>query len=375
MADPDELGAEDLLGWLGLLRLPLAPREKLEVLARHPRPASLFARGARPRGALGRLVAAVDPARLEADRRWMQGAECRLVTLAHPSYPRRLAEIPDPPVALFVRGDLGPVEPAVAVVGSRRATPAGRELAFALAASLARAGLAIVSGMAVGVDAEAHRGAIAAHGPTVAVLGGGLGRPYPRANLTLIETVARRGAVVSEYPPTMEPLPRNFPSRNRIISGLSLGVIVVEAAERSGSLITARLAGEQGREVFAVPGPVASPLSRGCHALLKQGAKLVESTADVLDELVVEGLSRDPWPTPPGTAASGGEAPSRPVPAAAERVLRCVDYAPTTMDIVVERSGLTPDVVSSMLLTLELSGHLRSEPGGFYSRSARGTGR
>ena len=200
--------------------------------------------------------------------------------------PPRLLAIPDHPAVLFLRGDSGVLAaPQVAIVGSRRATPAGARIARRLAGELAAHGLVVTSGLAQGVDAEAHRGALEAGGRTVAVLGSSLDRVYPAAHRSLAERIAGQGALVSEFPFGTPPVPWNFPWRNRIISGLSLGVVVVEAAARSGSLVTARLAGDQGREVFAVPGSILNPLSSGCHRLLRDGAKLVERVEDVLEEL------------------------------------------------------------------------------------------
>jgi DNA processing protein len=203
-----------------------------------------------------------------------------------PSYPRLLAQIDDPPGALFVRGTLEPCDAlAVAIVGARHATAYGRRVAHQLAGALARAGYTVVSGLARGIDAAAHRGALDAGGRTLAVLGSGVLSVYPPEHADLAVEVARQGAVISEAPPLASPQPGAFPSRNRIVSGLTLGTVVVEAADRSGALITARLAGEQGREVFAVPGPIDSRMSRGCHKLIRDGAKLVESVDDILEEL------------------------------------------------------------------------------------------
>jgi DNA processing protein len=219
--------------------------------------------------------------------------------------------------------------------------------------------------MALGIDAASHKGALKG-GKTVAVWGTGLDKPYPPRNRELAQQILEQGVIVSEFPPGTPPLPTHFPRRNRIISGLAVGTLVVEAAKQSGSLITARLASEQGREVFAIPGSIHNPMARGCHRLLRDGAKLVESAADILEELgPLLGLEASPQ----AAATSGGadaEAPNQDPEYAL--LLNSLDFAPTSVDALVERTGLTPDVVSSMLLMLELQGHVEAAPGGRYSR-------
>ena len=234
-----------------------------------------------------RLAAArQDDARFERELALAERCGVAILTLADAAYPARLRTIPDPPLALYVRGALAAAdEAAVAVVGARRASLYGLQCADRLSQDLALRGLTVVSGLAVGIDGAAHRGALRAGGRTLAVLGSGLARVYPPAHERLAEEVAGRGAVLSEYPLEAEPFPGHFPQRNRIISGLSLGVVVVEASARSGALITADCALEQGREVFAVPGPMTSVTSEGTHRLLKQGARLVTSVEDILEEL------------------------------------------------------------------------------------------
>lgn len=247
------------------------------------------------------------------------------------------------------------------MVGSRNPSVEGRRNAEEFAEYLAHCGLVITSGMALGIEAASHKGALKG-GTTVAVWGTGLDKPYPHWNRELAEEIAAKGLVLTEFPPGTPPLPTHFPRRNRIISGLSVGTLVVEAARQSGSLITARLANEQGREVFAIPGSIHNPMARGCHQLLRNGAKLVESAADIFEELAPQ-LDL-PRPAAAATDASGA-APEDPE---YKLLLNSLDYAPTSVDALVERTGLTPDVVSSMLLMLELQGQVAASPGGRYSR-------
>lgn len=305
-------------------------------------------------------LAAPNWAAVEADLAWADGPGRWILDLADARYPLRLREIPDPPPLLFVVGDpLVLSTPQIAVVGSRNPTRSGAETAQAFAADLARHGYTITSGLALGIDAAAHRGALAAGGRTIAVAGTGPDRVYPAKHRDLAAEIAGNGAVVSEFPPGTPVSPGNFPRRNRVISGLGLGVLVVEAALQSGSLVTARHAMEQGREVFAMPGSVHNPLARGCHALIRDGAKLVETTAHVLEEL---GFSlAEPPPA--------RNAPREQWDADYVALLECLGHDPATVDKLVERSGLTANVVSSMLLVLELEGYVESRAGGAYVRS------
>ena len=276
-----------------------------------------------------------------------------LMTLADPDYPKTLLEIADPPAMLYCKGTRALLnQPGLGIVGSRNATPQGVRDAEAFAHALSDAGLTIVSGLALGIDAAAHRGGLAGAGSSVAIIGTGLDRIYPARNKALAHQLAENGLIVSEFPLGTAPLPGHFPRRNRLISGLSRGVLVVEAAPNSGSLITARVATEQGREVFAIPGSIHSPLARGCHALIKQGAKLVESAADILDELawqqrLAPPVLRETLPDP---------------------VLDALDGAPTTLDTLAQRTGLTLDALSAKLLTLELDGRIAPLPGGRYQK-------
>lgn len=299
------------------------------------------------------LLAGPDAAQYDATQSWLALPGNSLVTLADTDYPKSLLEIPDPPALMFCKGQRELLNrAALGIVGSRNATPQGLRDAEAFAQALSDAGLTIVSGLALGIDAAAHRGGLAGAGSSIAVVGTGLDRVYPAKNQALAHQLAETGLIVSEFPLGTPPLPHHFPRRNRIISGLARGVLVVEAAPDSGSLITARVATEQGREVFAIPGSIHSPLSRGCHALIKQGAKLVESAADILDELA--------WShrlAPPAFAETG-----------ADPVLDAFDGAPASLDALALRTGLTLDALSAKLLALELEGRIAALPGGRYQK-------
>lgn len=316
-----------------------------------------------------RLLTADNAAAVDAALAWGSQAGQHILTLADPEYPRRLLDIADPPTVLYVRGSLPALaQPAIAIVGSRNATPQGEGNARAFAGALANAGLAIVSGLALGIDAAAHRGALATSGTTVAVIGTGADRLYPARNRDLAMEIADKGAIVSEFPLGTPAAAANFPRRNRLISGLSDGVLVVEAAVESGSLITARMAGEQGREVFAIPGSIHSPQSRGCHRLIRQGAKLVETAADVLEELPLRPFS-------PARQAGAGNGSGLAAAAAgreeeSERVIGCFGFDPVTIDELVARCGLTAEALSVILLQLELDGRVASLPGGRLQRLA-----
>ena len=298
---------------------------------------------------------------VDAALAWVEQPGSALVTLADATYPRMLLEIPDPPPLLYARGRVELLQrPALAVVGSRNATAQGAANAESFAKALSGSGLTIVSGLALGIDAAAHRGGLAAPGSTVAVLGTGIDVVYPRTNATLAAQIAERGLLLSEFPLGTGALASNFPRRNRLISGLAQGCLVVEAALASGSLITARSAAEQGREVFAVPGSIHSPVSKGCHALIKSGAKLVESAEDVLGELG-------------GFRASGFASTVQSAEVAQSSVgdaglLEHMGHDPVDIDALCVRAGLSPEQVSSELLRLELAGRVAALPGGLFQR-------
>lgn len=304
---------------------------------------------------------------VERDLAWLQAPGNRLVAYTDAAYPGRLRLLPDPPLALFVRGDLDLLDmPQLAVVGSRHPTTGGARTARQFAAHLAAAGLVISSGLAAGIDAAAHAGALAADGLTLAVAGTGLDRVYPAGNRELAHRIAAEGLLISEFPIGTPPRPGHFPRRNRIIAGLALGTLVVEAALQSGSLITARLASEAGREVFAIPGSIHNPMARGCHRLIRDGAKLVETADDVLEELgpLLSDIVRAPGAS--DTLASDGAPVS--LDTQERDVLAAMGFDPTTTDEIVERTGFPANEVSSILLLLEMRGHVSSGAGGQFTR-------
>lgn len=297
---------------------------------------------------------------------WLAQPRHEILVWSDPRYPERLRAIPDPPILLFINGDTSLLStPQLAVVGSRNPTPTGVETAGAFAAVLAQVGLTITSGLALGIDAAAHRGALSVSGRTVAVAGTGLDRVYPARHRALAHEIAASGVLVSEFPLGAPPKREHFPQRNRLISGLSLGVLVVEAAIQSGSLITARLAGEQGREVFAIPGSIHSPLARGCHALIRQGAKLVETAQDILEELGPQ-LGDIACMTHTTTATRDVD-----VDHSTHELLAAMAYDPVDIDTLAQRCGLTIGMISSMLLQMELRGLVAACPGGKYLRTCK----
>ncbi len=295
-------------------------------------------------------------AELSAAHAWLREPGHHVVCLADPAYPSRLHNVPDAPALLYVAGDVALLDrPALAIVGSRSPTPRGAADARAFAKALSDAGLCIVSGLALGVDAAAHRGGLDGLSSSIAVVGTGIDRIYPPGNARLAREIAECGAIVSEFALGTPPMRRNFPRRNRIIGGIGLGCLVVEAAMHSGSLITAKEAADYGRDVFALPGSIHSPLSKGCHWLIKQGAKLVECADDVLQELGV------------AVASASQIAESRRAPADCEaRLLEALGTETLCVDVLCERTGLTAEVASAMLLTLELDGYVARLAGGLY---------
>ena len=295
---------------------------------------------------------------------WLEQPGNAVVTLADAAYPRLLLEIADPPAVLYCRGHTELLNrPALALVGSRNATAQGNSNAEQFARSFSTAGLTIVSGLAQGIDAAAHRGGLAGGGSTIAVLGTGADITYPQGNAALAAEIASRGLLLSEFALGTKALAHNFPRRNRLISGLAQGCLVIEAALASGSLITARAAAEQGREVFAVPGSIHSPLSKGCHALIKSGAKLVESAEDVLAEL--SAFRRTGFAsTRAAASAAGATGPT----GGDEPLLVCMGFDPVDVDSLCARAGLPAERVSAELLRLELAGRIAVLPGGLYQR-------
>lgn len=324
-------------------------------------------------GVTGRLAAAIKGHPLtdavKKELALIDRSDYSIITMTDPDYPGLLIEIPDPPPFLYVYGRLGDCSRNIAVVGSRNATAYGRFTAERLCSEMAAAGMAIVSGMALGIDTAAHKGALAASGKTIAVLGTGLERVYPAANRDLFHRIAESGAVITEFPLKAGPDAHHFPVRNRIISGISLGTIVVEAARKSGSLITARLAAEQNREVFAVPGNVHSAKSAGTHLLIKQGAKLVETMADVFEELphaVTSHMARNQIP-PEAVLPVGAPKGLPPTLSADEQqVMSALGPYPVHIDVLVRSLGADPGALSALLMRMELKGIVAQAPGKMF---------
>ena len=299
-----------------------------------------------------------EKAKRDLDRAFKKGY--KIITLADNAYPPLLLEIPDPPPILYVCGNLKTSLLNIAIVGSRNATKYGLTITRHLGADLATLGITVVSGMALGIDTAAHYGALAGHGNTIAVLGSGLDRIYPASNKSLFYKIAEQGAVISEFPLDTEPESHNFPQRNRIISGICQGTVIVEATKRSGSLITARMAAEQNRDVFAVPGSVHSFKSTGTHTLIKQGAKLVENAQDIVEEF---DLVLTPPPAPENT---GAKTPMELTPDES-RVLKLLGPYPTHIDNLVRKLSIAPGSLSSILLHLELKGLIQQSPGNLFA--------
>jgi DNA processing protein len=371
--------ADELAAWVRLTSVPgIGGESQRHLLKAFGLPTAIFAAGGPAvRSVIGaelaeRLASHDASAGIEAALAWAAEPGNRIVTLADAAYPQALLTTADPPVLLYVKGRAELLNrPALAIVGSRNATKQGEANAEAFAASVAAAGLTVVSGLALGIDAAAHRGALgvqAGSGSTIAVIGTGADRIYPARNEALTRAIVERGCVVSEFPLGTAALPGNFPRRNRLIAGISLGCLVVEAAEKSGSLITARLAADAGREVFAIPGSIHSPLAKGCHQLIRQGAKLVESAQDILEELRWEKVGGG------ATAARAGPAAAAAPDDESAALLAQLDDTPVSLDALAARSGLTPGDLLAMLLSMELEGRVAQLPGGLYQRVSRGQG-
>ncbi|HET8941034.1 MAG TPA: DNA-processing protein DprA [Rudaea sp.] len=369
---PITLGHDETRAWLSLLRAPeLGASIIRDLLSRH---GSANAAIAHVRGeprvpeSARAWLAAPETAIIANDLAWLDDPAHHLIVIASDDYPSLLRDAPNPPAALFVVGDPTCLWSAqIAIVGARSATPSGLANARAFARAFAQAGNVVTSGLAEGIDGAAHAATLDAGGITIAVLGTGPDVIYPRQHTQLAQRIIERGALVSEFPPGTPGKPKNFPRRNRIIAGLALGTLVIEAGLKSGSLITARLAAEQGREVFAVPGSIHSPLARGCHKLIREGAKLIETAQEVLDEL--HGVS--------GLLAQGlrarldaaDDATANPTISAQDRdpeytrLLAALDATPCALDELSARTGLPAASLSSMLLMLELDGTVSSDNG------------
>ncbi|MGJ7534937.1 MULTISPECIES: DNA-processing protein DprA [Variovorax] len=373
----------ELAGWLRLSLTPgIGDGAARRLLAAFGLPEGVFAQ---PHAALREVVSSAQAEALlqppvglqtQIDQTWQwlhttdNGVSRRVVTLGDASYPASLLEMADPPLMLYVVGaasfDLTQLGHSIAVVGSRNPTPQGATNARSFARALGEAGLPVVSGLALGVDGAAHQGALDAAGDaprlaTVAVVGTGLDRVYPARHRDLAHRITLQGLIVSELPLGTPPLTQNFPKRNRLIAGLARGTLVVEAALQSGSLITARLTSEQGKEVFAIPGSIHSPQSRGCHALIRQGAKLVESVSDILEEL-------PPLGAPVAAAAPAGN--GHPAAATEDPLLEALGFDPVSLDALSARTGWSAAALQAKMLELELEGHISRLPGGLFQRAA-----
>ena len=383
VTDPEELAA-----WLRLLETPQVGRlAARRLLAAFGSPqAVLEASVAARRAVVGQAAAAalaVAPvgicALVQSTVDWLacvQGSPRSVLTLADANYPALLLESADPPLLLYALGRIDLLQsPSVAVVGSRDATPQGKDNARAFASHISQAGLTIVSGLALGIDGAAHEGALEGRGSTIAVVGTGLDRVYPRRHHDLARRIAESGLLISEYALGTPPLAHHFPQRNRIISGLARATLVVEATLQSGSLITARLALESGRDVYAVPGSIHAPQSRGCHSLIKQGAKLVESAQDVLEEFDLPVMILRPTDsagTASATAVNPTEAASNPQTMEVQRVLDAMGYDPVGLDALIDRTGCSAPELNVRLLDLELNGQVARLPGQLFQRLGRG---
>jgi DNA processing protein len=365
-SNPTLNASSDLSYWLALSRAPgVGSRTFLDLLETHS-PAQLFSESSSALASLGLKPAAVEAIKkpdwqqIEADLAWSRGPDQHIITFDDPLYPPQLKQIADPPPVLFVRGDPAFLSrPQIAIVGSRNPSSLGRDTAFQFARALGAHGFVITSGLALGIDAAGHEGALHGQGSTVAVTGTGPDRIYPAANKNLAMRIAAQGALATELPPGTPAKAYHFPRRNRIISGLCRGLLVVEAAKESGSLITARLALEQNREVFAIPGSIHNPLARGCNALIREGAKLVETVQDILEELG-QYYQEDMNYAPPQEQSM--------LDLEQQTLLNLVMYDPTSIDDLVEKTGKSVETIASMLLILELNSYVSAVAGGCYTR-------
>ncbi len=356
--------------WARLQVTGLAPRPIVDLLRAFGTPEAVLAakpaqrRKVVPASAARLLDAGPDAQRLETTLAWLALPASELVAWDDVDYPRALLEIGDPPPVFYCMGRRDLLSrPALAIVGSRNATPQGTADAEAFASALSAAGLTIVSGLALGIDAAAHRGGLRGAGSSIAVVGTGPDRVYPASNRALAHDLAAHGLIVSEFAPGTPPLPQNFPRRNRVVSGLARGILVVEATISSGSLITARLAGEQGREVFALPGSIHSPFSKGCHKLLREGAKLVETAQDVLEELNFAPVGAKVARSDVKVDTADDElTPDE------RSVIAALGFAPAGVDSIAARTTLAAETIAAALLSLELAGRVAPLPGGLWQR-------
>lgn len=357
---------QEIDAWILLSKLEISPRKRLSLLQAFDSPSEIFQAS---RKALLEVpgisehnadkIISLSKEGVDKEKLIMEKVGAKILTIFDPLYPPNLKEIYDPPVALYLRGEIREEDKfAVAVVGTRRPTQYGRSVAHKLASELVQRGFSVVSGLARGIDTSAHRGALDGGGRTIAVLGCGIDICYPQENKELMEEIAQNGAVVSEFAPGAPPQPWHFPLRNRVISGLSFGTVIVQAPEGSGALITADLALEQGREVFAVPGNIEDPRSKGPHQLIKEGAKLVEFVEDIITELGIPGQISHPVPNPPP--------PSLFLPPEEEQLLKVLSYEERYIGDISREAGLPPAQVASLLTLLELKGLVKKLPGDHF---------
>ncbi len=349
--------------WLALLRTPGVGSKTFVNLLQSFSPQQLFSQSRASLSALKLKEKSIDFIQspdwdlINQDLNWLEQDKNDIITILDPLYPSQLQEISSPPPLLFLRGNKQLLsQPQIAIVGSRNPSAIGKQTAIDFAYSLAQQGFTITSGLALGIDAASHQGALNAKGHTIAITGTGLDRVYPARNKDLATEIAKMGLLISEFPPGTSAKANHFPRRNRIISGLSIGLLVIEAAKQSGSLITARMALDENREVFAIPGSIHNPLARGCNALIKQGAKLVENTQDIFDELNI--INQQDIETPQEKEQSTLDLEQ-------QKLLNLIMFSPTSVDWLVQESGLSAEVISSMLLMFELQGTIANAPGGY----------
>lgn len=357
---------QEIDAWILLSKLEISPRKRIALLQAFDSPCEIFRAskeallevpGITEQNA--EKILSLSKEKVDKERRIMEKVGAKLLTILDSGYPPNLKEIYDPPVVLYIRGEIREEDKfAVAIVGTRRPTQYGKNVAHKLASELAQRGFTVVSGLARGIDTSAHRGALEGGGRTIAVLGCGIDIAYPQENKELMEEITQKGAVISEFAPGAPPQPWHFPIRNRVISGLSLGTVIVQAPEGSGALITADLALEQGREVFAIPGNIEDPRSKGPHQLIKEGAKLVEFVEDIITELGIPSPISHPLPPSP--------TPSLFLPPEEEQLLKFLSYEERYIGDISREAGLPPAQVASLLTLLELKGLVKRLPGDHF---------
>ena len=368
---------KSLQAWISLWRVPGVGCQAIHKLLNHFGDADTILKASQQTlqkvGLTSRQIQAIQSQSIDSakpDMLWLEQENHHLVTLNDAHYPPLLREISAAPPLLYVHGNVQLLnDPQIAIVGSRTPTPGGTNNAFEFARHFASTGLCVTSGLALGIDGQAHHGALADDGVTIAVTATGLDRVYPATNRALAHQIAERGALVSENPIGTAPRAQNFPRRNRIISGLAIGTLVIEAAQRSGSLITADYTNEQGRMVFAIPGSIHNPLARGCHKLIRQGAKLVETASDVMEDLASQiDLSQLGSNEQNSSETSSSNSPEIERNDENDRLMAAMGYDPVSIDQLVIQTGLTPAALSSMLLVMELQGLIASNGRGSYTR-------